>query len=57
MLRCSYTILRVLHEEGVRTPKPVGAIFNINFMLLTSVFVGILINMVNQNARYEQKNY
>jgi hypothetical protein len=55
MFRCSYTILRELPEDGVRTPKHVGAICNINFILLISAFVGILINTVNQNARYEQK--
>ena len=31
--------------------------FNINFILLISAFAGILINIFNQNSRYEQKNY
>ena len=56
MVRRPYTILRELPKDGVRTSKHVGAIFNICFILPISAFVDILINIVNQNTRYEQKN-
>jgi hypothetical protein len=52
-----YTILKGFSEDGVRTSKHVGAIFNISFIPPISTFVDILINILIKMHGTNKKIY